>query len=214
MITKCDTYIEDNLKIIKETEFIDSLDIILVQDLDEMYKYTREHVAGKISLIEDNENRNMIFCLYRGKKSPLKHELMHMIAMCKWGIPEGGLPLQWLNEGLATYADPKAECDGYLFEEKYTAFLYSNKLINSTSLMTDFTYSKISYNQTAYMVEFLIQNYGVEKIKLLWQSGMGKFEEIIGLTFEELILQINNELSQKYPNPIDFNWPKFEEGCY
>ena len=211
LIRKCERHIEDNLKIIKETEFIDSLEIIFAQDMDEMYKYTQSRsLSGTACCVQDC-GKNMIVCLY-GDICPIKHELMHIITLCKWGIPEGGVELAWLNEGLATYSDPESEHDRYSFEEKYIALLYANKLIDMTSLINSFVPSKFSYGQSAYMVEYMINTYGMDKVKKFWIKGLSEFKNIFGIQLDEMIIHLETELKQKYPSPIKMDWEEFEKG--
>lgn len=226
IIDRSKEYIKDNLKIINEPAFDDKIIFMFVRDLEEMYKYAGVRVAGTIYTAEQTRDKHTVFCLFEnGNVTPLKHELMHLITAIKWGRIAGGLPLAWLGEGLATYADPNVLCDGYSFEEKYIAFLQKNKLVKMDSLIIDFhgnpndenfDYKRllISYNQSAYMVQYMIEKYGVEKVKDLWQSGMNDFERIFGLNIEDMISDIERQLKAKYPNPIPFDWDKFQKKCY
>lgn len=221
-IAKSREYIKDNLWIIKESELKDSIEVIFVEDKEDMYNYTYLHVSGTVFLASDKVN-NLVFCVY-GTRHPLKHELMHIISLLKWGRYRG--EFTWLSEGLATYADPMFECDNYSFEEKYTAFLQKGKLIPIDSLMADFhgnifakdfdnNKNKLRYNQSAYMVQYMIENYGSEKIKALWQSeGMEYFEQIFGIKVEDMINNIERHLKAKYPNLIPFDWEEFQKKCY
>jgi hypothetical protein len=36
----------------------------------------------------------------------------------------------------------------------------------------------IAYHQSAYMVQYLLEKYGVEKFKQLWQNGYNDFKNI------------------------------------
>lgn len=221
-IAKSKEYIEDNLRIIKESVLNDSIEIIFVDDKEEMYKYTYLHLSGTVFFLGSKTN-NLVFCIYDNKRMPLKHELMHLVAGLKWGLIDGDF--SWFDEGLATYADSDWECDSYSFEEKYTAFMQDNKLVPMDSLITDFhgdiftkdfdnNINRIRYNQSAYMVQYMIENYGIEKIKELWQNGMHKFEDIFGVTIYTMVDDIEKKLREKYPEPIEFDWKKFEERCY
>lgn len=215
MIEKCKKDIKDNLKMINESELSDSAYIIFVRDRDEMYKLASIRAIGTV-FTADFAGKNMVFCIYK-KDCPIKHELMHLVTLCKWNI-KNDISLVWLSEGLATYADP--ETDGYSFEEKYTVFLQNKMLVSMDSLTENFHRSlytenpdlkdiKIRYSQSAYIVQYLIDNYGMNKIKELWQSSMDDFPKIYGKKINHVVLDIENELNAKYPNSIDFDWDKF-----
>ncbi|MFV0417222.1 MAG: peptidase MA family metallohydrolase [Dysgonomonas sp.] len=218
MIKKCKQNIKDNLKMINESELSDSAYIIFVRDRDEMYKLANIRASGTV-FTADFAGTNMVFCIYN-EDCPIKHELMHLVTLCKWNTKKTDISLAWLSEGLATYADPETECDGYSFEEKYAAFLQNKMLVSMDSLAENFHRNlytekpdmkdiKIRYNQSAYIVQYLIENYGMNKIKELWQSGMDNFQKIYGKKIEDILLDIEDKLNTKYPNPIDFDWDKF-----
>lgn len=216
MMSLTNLYINENLAILKESEFTDSIDVILVRNRDDMIMHVGEPISG-VAQPKTNEfvKQKLIVCI-GGDKNPLKHELMHMVSQCKWGTPEDMNRLTWLEEGLATYADPKAECDDYSFEEKYVYFMQSKKIINEDSLVNQFTdqYPKIAYNQSAYIVKRLIDNYGIDYLRKLWTGTMDDFVTIYGVSFNDFMRMIEVELQEKYPDSIDFDWTKFEKTCY
>ncbi|GAB6007631.1 peptidase MA family metallohydrolase [Dysgonomonas reticulitermitis] len=196
-------YIEHNLELIGESDFKDSVYIVLARDKDEMIKYAGGRISG-ISMLKDQYvPQNMICCIPK----VLKHELMHMIVSLKWnpliknyiGHPD------WLAEGLAVYADPEAEdLKGFTLEEIYTKFYQSNKLL--PDLLTKFpsvtsSEIKIAYIQSGYIVQFLIERYGVQKFKELWFEN-SDFERIYGIDLECMVQKINNELDQRYCSSI------------
>lgn len=222
MIRKCKKDIKDNLKMINESELSDSVYIIFVRDRDEMYQLAHIRASGTV-FTADFAGKNMVFCIYK-KDCPIKHELMHLVTLCKWNTRKTDIPLTWLSEGLATYANPETECDGYSFEEKYAVFLQNKMLVSMDSLTENFHRSlytenpelkdiKIRYNQSAYIVQYLIENYSMNKIKELWQSGMDNFPKVYGKKIDDILLDIENELNAKYPNPIDFDWDRFRKRC-
>ena len=65
----------------------------------------------------------------------------------------------------------------------------------------------------AYIVGYLIDNYGMEKFKALWKEGMEDFEKIYAISLENCLQKINDKLYKKYPDPIDFNWEEFTKDC-
>lgn len=84
----------------------------------------------------------------------------------------------------------------------------------SFCLKFDNNKNRIRYNQSAYLVQYMLDNYGIGKVKELWQGGVEGFENIFGLKIEDMLINIESELNEKYPNPIDFDWDKFEQPCY
>lgn len=209
-------YINENLAILKESEFTDSIDVILVRNRDDMIMHVGAPISGRTQAKTDEFVKQKLIVCIGGDKNPLKHELMHMVSKCKWGTPKDRNSFTWLEEGLATYADPKAECDNYSFEEKYVYFVQSRKLISRDLLVNELSsqHPKIAYNQSAYIVKYLIDNYGIDSLKKLWTGSMDDFITIYGVSFDDLIGMIEIELREKYPNPIKFDWAEFEKQCY
>jgi hypothetical protein len=218
-VVKTKEYIAQNLAIINELEFKDSIHIYLVPDRDRMFDLLGGRIGGVTGLRDEHNPENSIYSVYNKTHNPLKHEVMHIVTMLKWGN-EMRVGIMWLSEGLATFACPESEnCDGHTFEERYVYLLQSGKLL-SLDALTDFEVGndnifrkKQFYNQSAYIVEYLFEKYGIEKIKILWQSGMEDFEKIYGLTIENMIGELEKELMRKYPDPIDFSWEEFNKRC-
>jgi len=196
-------YIEHNLELIGESDFKDSIYIVLVHSKDEIIKYAGGRMSGITILKDYYVPENMICCIPK----VLKHELMHILVLLKWnpliknyiGHPE------WLMEGLAVYADPEAEDFPELtLEEKY-AYFYKNDKLLTLDLLIEFPnvisgdpiQIKTAYIQSGYIVQFLIERYGIQKLKELWFNS-SDFEGIYGINLECMIQKINKELDQKY----------------
>lgn len=211
-------YIASNLSLIKEDDFEESVHIVLTRDRKEMAKYVGSKIIGAYIPMDNHVPENMLFCVYWKKHNVLKHEIMHMIVTSKWGgIETNNGRAAWLEEGLAVYANPEAEnCDGYTIEERYAYLLQNDKLLDFDSLFTsseaDPNY-KLSYSQSGYLVSFLIKNYGIAKLKELWQSDVQDFEKIYGTKFESLVSNMHHILSKKYVDPISFDIENFKRNC-
>ncbi len=141
--------------------------------------------------------------------SPLiKHEFMHMITFSLWGQP----PQQsnWLKEGIATYA--QNSCNGFTVEQIYAFFEKKNMLIPIDSLTAHFYKEPmmIAYHQSAYISQYLIETYGVQKFSSLYRSGFDSFEKIYGIQFKQILLDIKNKLDKKYPVVPDIDWNTFK----
>lgn len=209
-------YVRQNLMLIKESNFRDSVYIVLVRDKDEMIKYAGGRISGIAMLKDCYIPENMVCCIPK----VLKHELMHILVRLKWNslIKNEVNHPDWLTEGLAVYADPEAENFAGLTLEEMYAYFYQNKKLLALDLLTEFpsvissdpTQIKIAYSQSGYIVQFLVERYGVQKLKELW-IGDSDFEGIYGICLEDMIKKINKELNQKYINPIKFDWEEFSK---
>ena len=200
----CENSIKENLEILNETEFLNTMDIEFLNSRHEMQKYTGLSAQGRAMY-----QSNAMFSLMT-KNSPIKHELMHMIATYKWGDSAD----YWIDEGLATYSG--GTCSNYSLEVIYRYYIQSGKLIPITSLTSnDFNKynDMITYTQSAYITEYLIKRYGYDKFKRLWKEGVASFNKIYDFSLDELENRINNNLKLKYPENIEFNWEEFNKGC-
>lgn len=214
-------YINENLLLLDETDFNDSVHIVLTKDRDEMYKYIYERFQGYYMPKNYDVTgipENMIFCIYGIPHDALKHELMHMLSRSKWGNMETNNGWStWLDEGLAVFANPESlNCDGRTLEERYTYFLQNNELLELDSLFSSSNIiynNKRSYTQAGYIVSYLVDNFGIKKLKTLWQSGMNDFEKIYGIRFEDIILQMHDKLKLKYPMPISIDKVYLYKNC-
>ncbi|MBK5722122.1 hypothetical protein JGH11_14690 [Dysgonomonas sp. Marseille-P4677] len=229
IVNKTKQYLTNNLALVNEHEFTEPIRVIVMEDRDALETILGVRIGGLFRFEADidymhssTENQNTIYAIYDENKNhnTLKHELMHAITMLKWGKLEKGNQLDWLIEGIATFADSSTyNCDGLTLEERYIFLLYEGKILESEDLMTypdilDSVKLRIAYNQSAYIVEYLLRNYGAEKIKLLWSSGMDNFEEIYKVSFEKIILEIASSLYTKFPKQnTTFTWEKFNKDC-
>ncbi len=206
-IEECQKSIEANLKLIEETEFSNKMDIEFVRSRKEMLKYTGMAAQGMAF-----PDRDVLFVLLKDTGlSPIKHEMMHMITMYKWGTPPASST--WMNEGLATYAG--GTCFEYSLEEIYKYFVQSDKLISMDKLSQDFYENPdvVAYTQSAFISKYLIENYGISKFKELWKNGYEKLNEIYGFSSQILEQTLRDYINRKYPKDINFDWEKFNKGC-
>lgn len=205
-IKECQKSIEENLKLVGENEFNNKMDIEFVKSRKEMLKYTGMGAQGMAF-----PDRDVFFTLLKDTGSPIKHEMMHMITMYKWGTPSTSST--WMNEGLATYSG--GTCFEYSLEEIYKYFIQSNKLIPMNKLAENFygNPDMIAYTQSAFVSKFLIDNYGISKFKELWKSGYEKLHEIYGFDSQTLEQTLKDYINRKYPAHIDFDWDRFNKGC-
>lgn len=94
----------------------------------------------------------------------LVHELTHLVVHQATFSPYGQLPL-WLDEGLATYSE--GELDPDLRSSLNNAIL-EDELISVRSLCSPFSAyadkARLSYAQSYSLVEYLLDNYGQDKM--------------------------------------------------
>jgi hypothetical protein len=98
-----------------------------------------------------------------GKKA-LVHELTHLVVRQATFSPYGQLPL-WLDEGLAMYSEGELDPD---FRSYLEEAILEGELISVRSLCSPFSaYSEkacLSYAQSYSLVEYLLDNYGQDKM--------------------------------------------------
>jgi len=100
----------------------------------------------------------------------MTHELTHIVISQMTANPYSGLPV-WLNEGLAMYSQG-------LLEPQYSSLLKEavngNKLISVRSLASPFSAttekSLLSYAESYTLIEFLITQYGSDKMLQLLET--------------------------------------------
>lgn len=98
-----------------------------------------------------------------GKKA-LVHELTHLVVHQATFSPYGQLPI-WLDEGLATYSEGELDPD---FRSSLEMAILEDELISVRSLCSPFSaYSEkahLSYAQSYSLVEYLLDNYGQDRM--------------------------------------------------
>jgi acyl-CoA-binding protein len=94
----------------------------------------------------------------------LVHELTHLVVHQATFSPYGQLPL-WLDEGLAMYSEGELDSD---FRSCLEGAILEDELISVRSLCSPFSaYSEkacLSYAQSYSLVEYLLDNYGQDKM--------------------------------------------------
>jgi len=210
LVEECLQAIKSNITLIKLQQYTDTISVQFLTSRQEMKKYTGMTPSGialvqpKILYVVTNGDPNEV-------KPPIKHELMHMISMTSWGYP--GQDSNWMNEGLAALAENN--CNGYNDEQIYRYLSEKDMLISMDALTTAFYKQPemVAYHQAAYIVQYLLTNYGVEKFKDLWMQGFAAFEKIYGITFSQVKTRINSAANKDYPKAPAIDWNTFQKGC-
>jgi Peptidase MA superfamily len=204
LVIVCLDAIRHDLAVINQNEYADTIVVQFLSSRKEMLENTG-------NLASENavpENSKIWFVADKDISPLVTHEFMHMITVSFWGQP----PRQsyWLKEGVATYAQDN--CHGLAVEQLYAYFEKKNMLIAMDSLAAHF-YSQpmmIAYHQSAYISQYLVETYGVQKLSLLWKSGMDSFETIYGIQFKQILQDIKHKLDRKYPEAPNIDWNSFK----
>jgi hypothetical protein len=206
-VKQCLEAIQSNVQIIELESFSDTIQIRILQSREDMFWLTGSKPSGLA-----NPYINTVYLVADGEKTPpIKHELMHLISMLEWGYPN--VSSNWMNEGLAAFAED--DCNGYIVAQIYRYFMETGKLIHIDSLTSDFYAQSemIGYHQSAYLVEYLLNNYNIEQFKQLWGQGFGSFESIYGISFSKAKADLEKFLLKEYLFAPDIDWEVFKEGC-
>lgn len=93
-----------------------------------------------------------------------QHELLHLMAMRAWGVPE-----RWLNEGLAVSLE--GQWHGYPLHALAHHLQTSGRLPTARALTDRFDQldDLITYPAAGSFVEFLLEAYGRESLRRLWR---------------------------------------------
>ncbi len=192
-----ETYSDEELKFLTEEldeatervfEILDVEDypfgshILLVESEEKMEELMGYHIKGGAA-----KGHDLLFIVSSDSVRPqFKHEYFHLASYETWGNTTSRL----LDEGAATYTDN--EC---YYENPFLVinahFHSQDMLFELRELVENFDASAvendiIAYLQSAGYFKYLYEQYGVDKMKLLWTEGFESFEDIYDLTLEEL----------------------------
>jgi hypothetical protein len=117
-------------------------------------------------------------------KRAIVHELAHLVTHQMTSNPYSSIPT-WLNEGISMYAEGEMEAYyvGYLSQAVNNDSLISVRSLASP-FSTDSAKSYLSYAQSLSLVEFLIQEYGQQKMQALlnvFKQGSGYDEALLSV---------------------------------
>ena len=211
LVAECLAAMKSNAALIQLPQYTDSITIQFLDSRQEMKRYTGITPAG-IAVVE----HKIVYIVANGEpdevKPPIKHELMHMMSMTSWGYPTHDS--NWMNEGLAAFAENN--CNGYNDEQIYRYLLEKKMLIPMSALTSTFYQQPemIAYHQAAYIAQYLLNKYGVEKFKQLWTRGFDQFERIYGIRFQQAQRDMDTLVKQNYPTAPAIDWNSFQKGCF
>ncbi len=132
-VKECLEAIKTNSTLINIPYYSDTINIHFLRSRQEMKEITGRTASG-ISIAESK----IVYLVVNGDdkevKTPVKHELMHLISMRSWGYPHTSS--YWMNEGLAAFAENN--CNGYNDEEIYRYLSAKGMLLPMTDLTNSF----------------------------------------------------------------------------
>ena len=174
-----------------------------------MQAFTGVRAQGGIAYAEFDAG---LFPITATRRPQFKHEIFHIISLNAWG-PSG---CRLLIEGSAVYADNECHIENPI-PTINAYYLQSNQLQSLDNLVNHFDEIAVQndvmpYLQSAGVFKYLYEQYGLEKMKLLWTRGFGDFDTIYGFPVEKLEAEWIDFL-KSVPIPHDFDIHKLKEGC-
>jgi Peptidase MA superfamily len=206
LTAKCEAAMDTVLKLLQAGAFTEAINIQFVKDRKEMQQYTGRGAAGMAF-----PEKKTLYCLANVNEAPVVHELLHLMAMLKWGNPHE--TSTWMNEGFATFAENN--CNNYRVEQIYRFFMSKKMLLSIDSMSANF-YGQpemVAYHQSACIVQFLLNHYSINKFIELWKTGFVHFQEIYHFPFSKILAGINETALVHYPEAPLINWEIFKKGC-
>lgn len=189
--------------------YASGLNLLAVDSEDQMKEITGLHVKGMAIIGHD-----MVVFVYNDKIRPqFKHEIGHYITHDEWGEPAYRL----LDEGFATFTDNQCFYDNPIYSIN-AYMLKNNKLLAFDALVNNFDAETaksdvVTYLQSAGIVKYLYEKYGIAKFKQLWTEGFTKFETIYGFSTKQLEKDWLAYVGG-ITIPQGFDWEKLmKEGC-
>ncbi len=198
------------ISLLDEGEYKRGINVVLFNSAEEMQQITGVRAQGGIAY----SDHDFAFFPYHTKRRPqFRHELFHLIANRMWGYTYSRL----LNEGSAVYADNRCYSDNAIYGAN-ALLLKNKKLFPLRSLVEEFDARAIesdviAYLQSAGVVKYLIEKYGVARFKVLWKEGFTHFKDVYGQSIQDLEAEWLHYIGT-IPIPADIDQAKLlSEGC-
>jgi len=109
------------------------------------------------------------------------HELCHVFAKASWGNAA-----DWINEGLAVYADDAWQ--GHALHAAASYLLEQRKLVPIVELLNRFDKQDelVAYPEAGSFVKFLYETYGAAVVKQTWSGGAAALQRVTGKRLDAL----------------------------
>jgi len=196
------------LSVLNISDYSNGIYLLAVDSKEDMQQVMGYKIKGGAA-----PGHDLVFFVFNSEIRPqFKHEIFHLITYEIWGATKYRL----LDEGGATYTDNFCFYDNPMYSIN-AYYLEHNMLFSMDSLINNFDLQAkkndvIAYIQSAGIFKYLYEEYGIEKMKLLWSEGFEKFEVIYGFSIQQLE---NDWLDfiKTIPIPENFDINQLEEGC-
>lgn len=202
--------VEKNIEEIKKITLNDIkklLAIIHVEKYDEQLTYFLVESRKRMKELIGHEinagampRQNAVYAVYGEIKATGLHEFNHVIVHNIWGNPSN----KWMSEGFAVYSDDEWGLYDLHSLNKY--FLEKNKIIPINDLFGRFdSYEeRISYPQSGSLVKYIIEKYGTDKFRELWDKGEDAISEIYNKSISSLEKEWLEEIKKSNSDGIDY----------
>ena len=189
-----------NLQLLKVTNYLSQTDIFIVASRERMKKLIGDETNG----VAYPDTKVVCFIFNERINASGSHELMHVMARNAWNIK----PKAWIGEGLAVYADDI--WGNYQLHDLSKYFLQEKKLIPLEKLIENFGgYSDLAtYPQAGSFVKYLYEQYGADKVRMLWSSGTVKdLKRVLGKDVPTLEKEWHSKLTEADASKVKYEFP-------
>jgi hypothetical protein len=196
------------LMLLGEQDFRPVLDLFYIHSRRQM----KEIIGVEAKGWTDYRSKTIVLVYNDSTRAYHNHEMMHAVVLNLWGFPADSN--HCFIEGAAVYADNP--CLGEQIHEIAAYLFYERELIAFRKMFTAFRKQKDmqSYMEAGSIVQYILETYGRDKFKALWQRGIGRSREILGRSFEEIEKDYIQFLRMKYPLKPEVPWPVLlAKGC-
>ena len=199
----------NGLLLLGEKRFIPRIDVFHLKSRDQMKRITDYPVRGWT----DAAARTVLLVRSSASNQGERHEIAHVLSHTFWGPSLDWLTTGWMSEALATYAG--GPCSGYSIDEIAAYLDRQGELIPLDSLARKFrSYNDlVAYLQAGSFFGYVLETYGLNRVRALWEHGFEGFEKIFGKTPSVIDAEWSNHLKALHPDP-KVDWaPLKKHGC-
>jgi hypothetical protein len=183
------------------------IDLFFIEERAQM----KDLVGSPVTGMAEGSSRTVILVTNREWRAFERHEIMHVVAEQAWGKPAPGT--EWLQEGLAQYADGR--CRNYRNADVLLELARDSGWLPHEEIFTRFRElpDLRAYLHAATFVEYLHQRYGAAVLRELWTRGAGPESRVGGdpLTLVARVWRASLS-SQEIPRPAEMRHIK-ASGC-
>lgn len=199
----------NGLRLLGQTRFVPRIDVFHLKSRDQMKRITEYAVRGWA----DPAARTVLLVRSSAANQGERHEIAHVLSHTLWGPSLDWLTTGWMSEALATYAG--GPCSGYNIDRIAAHLDREGELIPLDSLARKFrSYNDlVAYLQAGSFFGYLLDNYGLPRVRALWEQGFGRFEKILEITPAAADAEWRKHLRALYPDPRIVWAPLKKEGC-